>query len=278
MLLKSTLLLLSAWTLTTTAAVVYDSIPTPLPPNVASAGFEATSTAELGNAVTLAPGNRHLDTITVVMSDWAKRSDWLTTGTDAGYTVPLTMNLYNVGAGSAVGTKFATLTVNAFIPWRPEHDAACGNNQSYLASDGNCYNGLATEIVFDFLNQNLLLPDSLIFGLAFNTEHHGYSPTGVPGPYASLNFGTDGSPIVGSNIYPDSAYLNSTDPSMYADGGAAGTGVFRLDTNGWPGYSPEIRIEVIPEPTTAALMLAAFGLALLQKLLSAARVTRSSSE
>ena len=33
------------------AGVVYDAIPSPLPPNVASLGYEATSTSEFGDYV-----------------------------------------------------------------------------------------------------------------------------------------------------------------------------------------------------------------------------------
>ena len=34
---------------------IYDSIPAPLPPNVASLGFEATSTSEFGDRIAFAP-------------------------------------------------------------------------------------------------------------------------------------------------------------------------------------------------------------------------------
>ena len=64
-----------------TPSAVYDATPNPLPPNVASLGYEATSTSEFGDKVHLAGTNRVLDEITVTMSDWALKSDYPTVGT-----------------------------------------------------------------------------------------------------------------------------------------------------------------------------------------------------
>src|SRR6478735_8957236 len=58
------------------ASVVYNAIPNPLPPNVASVGYEATSTSEFGDYVHLAGTNRGLGAVTVTMSDWALHSDY----------------------------------------------------------------------------------------------------------------------------------------------------------------------------------------------------------
>ena len=58
------------------SSVVYDATPTPLPPNVASVGFEATSTSQFGDYVHLAGTDRVLGTVTVTMSDWALYSDY----------------------------------------------------------------------------------------------------------------------------------------------------------------------------------------------------------
>ena len=250
---KLLLLAASVWTLSATAGVVYDSIPAPLPPNVSSLGYEATSTRELGNAVNLGPGSRQLTGITVVMSNWAKESTYEAIGASAGFQVPLTLNLYNPGPSGSVGSNFSSLTINAFIPWRPEHDASCAGD-AYLAADNGCYNGIAAEVIFDYSNQFVTLPDSLIFGLAFNTEHNGYSPTGIAGPWNSLNFGVQGAPSVGTNVDGDIAYWNTTHAGFYSDNGAGGVGTFRADT-GWAGFSPEIRIDVVPEPAYGGLIL-----------------------
>jgi hypothetical protein len=50
--------------------IVYDSVGVP-PGNVASLGFEATSTSEFGDRVQVGPGTHELSSITVLMSSWA---------------------------------------------------------------------------------------------------------------------------------------------------------------------------------------------------------------
>ena len=239
--------------------IVYSSIPKPLPGNVASVGYEATSTSEFGNGVNLAPGTaRDLTNISVVMSNWALHSTYPTVGTAAGYYHPLTLNLYNVGAGGAVGSAIASRTVNAFIAWRPENGTCNPDGQAYISPvDGGCYHGSASTVNFDFSSDGVTLPDSIIFGLAYNTADYGASPIHAAGPYNSLNFGAEGGPSIGSNIYTDGAYLNSTWAGAYADGGTTGT--FRLNrptlaADSWEGFSPEIEINAIPEPGTLALL------------------------
>lgn len=246
--------------------VVYNSIPSlPLPSNVSSVGYQATQTSEFGNAVNLAGGARQLTSIDVVMSDWAKKSDWPSVGTSTGYFHLLTLNLYNVGPGGAVGSVVATDTINAFIPWRPETTPACAANDGYGTGGSDCSHGIASTVTFDFTSANVVLPDSLVFGLAFGTTNYGYALNPYllqPGPYESLNFGVEslGSPTVGSDVYPGSVYWNTSTAGNYTDGGAGGVGVFRQDTN-WSPYTPEVTINAdTPEPGTFALLGGGFAL------------------
>ena len=52
--------------------VIYNSVPSPLPGNVASVGFEASGANELGDGLIFAPGQaRTVTTVKVIMSDWA---------------------------------------------------------------------------------------------------------------------------------------------------------------------------------------------------------------
>ncbi len=54
-------------------AVIYDSTPQPLPPNVVSQGFQATSTDEFGDYIAFVPGpDRELSSVTVTMSAWGE--------------------------------------------------------------------------------------------------------------------------------------------------------------------------------------------------------------
>jgi hypothetical protein len=240
------------------ADVLYSTMPSPVPPNVPSLGYEATSTAEFGQGVQLAgAGGALLSQADVLMSDWALESSYEKVGTSTGFTVPLTLNLYNVGPGDSVGSLFATDTIDALILWRPEASAGCGG--AWLAGDGNCYNGLAQVVTFDL--GGLSVPNQFIYGLAFNTTDYGANPTGVPGPYESLNFGflSDGvdpvAPSVGSDLVANSAYWNTTYGPFYGDGGAGGVGTFRLDADDWEGYDPAVDFEGVSVPEPASILL-----------------------
>src|SRR5580658_6972702 len=197
----------SAWADT----VIYSTVPSPLPPNSPSLGYEATSTQEFGDLIQFSGASLNLSDVTVGMSNWAYESAWEPLGTSTGFNVPLTLNLYNVGAGDTVGSLLATQTVSAFIPWRPEptpSTCAPGSNNDYLGSDGQCYAGSDSTVAFNF--SGTVVPDDVIYGLAFNTTDHGYDPTGVPGPEESLNFALSTlPPTVGSNPLPDTAYWNT---------------------------------------------------------------------
>ena len=231
------------------AEVLYSSIPNALPPNVPSVGYEATSTAEFGGLIQFAGSGGSYSALraTVVMSNWALASDY--DSTLAGYKQLLTLTIYNVGPGDTVGTKIASDTVDAFIPWRPAASAGCGT--AWRAADGQCYNGLATEVTFDL--PNVTVSGQVIYGLSFDTTNYGANPTGTPGPYDSLNFGlAETSPKVGSNPLPDTAYWNTTHAGFYTDNGAGGVGLFRQDTN-WAPDSGALEFDT-PEPATLTLL------------------------
>jgi hypothetical protein len=227
------------------AGVIYNSIPTSLPPNVPSLGYQATQTSEFGDLIAFAGTGRQLDYVTVLMSDWALASTYGSSSPTWDY--PLTLNLYNVdnsGAVPALGSLIASVTQTFAIPWRPEADPTCPGGTAWRAANGNCYNGLAFTISFDFTG--VTVPDQIIYGLAYDTNTWGYHPMGQSGPYESLNFGLSSStPSVGTNPFPDTAYWNT---------GAAGT--FHRDT-GWSPYSGAVSIGVVPEP--GSYLLLSFG-------------------
>jgi hypothetical protein len=80
------------------------------------------------------------------------------------------------------------------------------------------------------------IPDDIIVTVAFNTQTWGHSPTGVTGPYNSLNVAVPPlqSVVVGSDSNTDAVYWNST----YA-GRAAG---LKIDTNWTPYGTVPLRI------------------------------------
>ena len=233
---------------------IYNTIPNPLPPNVPSLGYEATGTSEFGGLIHFAGGSSYsLTSATVAMSDWALASDYASyfgttidgaTITASGFDIPLTLNIYNVGAGDTVGSSIDTTTIKAFIPWRPAPGGGPCTGTTYEGSDGKCYNGSLSTVTFDLTG--VTVPGQVIYGLAFDTTHYGASPTGVPGPNESLNFGLSTvPPTVGSNPLPGTAYWNTTNAGDYADGGAAGVGSFRQDQN-WASYSGAIEFSGNP--------------------------------
>ncbi len=238
--------------------VVYNNIPSPLPGNVPSQGFQCCQTAELGDHVALAGTARRARSATVLMSSWSLNSNYPTMGA-TGYTHPITLNIYNVntsGPNPALGAPIATITTNFLIPWRPEADPTCPGGTAWRASPTQCYNGFAFTIEFDLRPLALTLPNEFVFGVAFNTNSWGYNPIGQPGPYESLNVGTANvggvgvAPSVGIDVEPDAAFWNTGVAGWYADGGLGGVNIFRRDT-GWLGYSPAAQFNAFSVATTA---------------------------
>ena len=145
------------------AGVIYDSIPGPVPPNVPSLGYQATQTSEFGNLIAFDGTGRDLDHVTVLMSDWALASTYGSLSPTWDY--PLTLNLYNVdnsGANPEPGSLIASVTQTFAMPWRPEADPTCPGGTAYRAGDGNCYNGYAFTVSFDFAGPARLLRLELI--------------------------------------------------------------------------------------------------------------------
>jgi len=254
---------------------VYDSIDNPLPGSYPSVGYEATSTLELGDHVVLAPGGRNLQTVTVVLTDWACENDYdYDEGTDtwssnragnaacvttpgSGFTHPITVNIYavdNSGADPAVGALVATRTQDVFVPFRPSHDADnCPDPSMDVPFGGTwfdpvlgfCVHGYNVPVDFDFTGT--VLPDEVIVSVAYNTAHHGYAPIGSNGPYNSLNYGlSTADPSVGMDAEVGTVFYGTTFGGFYCDGGSGGVGVFRRDADCWDAYIPAMRLAVAP--------------------------------
>ena len=233
---------------------IYQSIPAALPPNVPSLGYQATQTAEFGELIAFGGTGRALGAVTLVMSDWALASTY--GASTPAWNHPVTLNLYDVDSSGPVpmpGTLIATRTDTFAMPWRPEADPTCAGGTAWRAGDGNCYNGYAFTITFDFTGTTV--PDQIIYGVAYDTETWGYAPIGAPGPYNSLNFGlAQVAPTTGSNPFPDTAYWNTETPGNYADAGAAGVGVFRQDTNWTPYYGAITFAPVVTPPALQSVV------------------------
>ena len=245
------------------SAPVYNSIPNPLPGNVPSIAFESQSASEFGDRVEFAAGTgRNLLTVEQIMSSWACQSGFYAnnncvTTPGATFSHAITLKIYNVGATGAVGSLLKTVTQTFDIPYRPSADARCTNGRWF---DGiACRNGLATPITFNV--GGFVVPDQVIYGIAYNTTNHGYDPIGAKPcsateagcGYDSLNVGLGGTtpPLVGINPDPTDVYWNTQIAGNYCDNGASGVGIFRRDGSCWTGFQPAVKFNATNAPTNA---------------------------
>lgn len=229
--------------------VVFNNLPSPLPPNVPSRGYQCCQTAELGDRITLeADTPRTAGFATVLMSSWSLNSSYPSLP-PSGYRHPITLSIYRNDAEAASHTPWKQVTQEFTIPWRPEADPTCAGGTAWRAANGSCYNGFAFTIVFDLRPLGITLPDEFIYGVAYNTNTWGYDPIGVPGPYESLNVGlvTD-SPTVGTDV-AGVVFWNTLNPAYYSDNGAGGVGIFRATS--FP-FTAAVAFTTFAVPTTTA--------------------------
>ena len=258
-----------------TSRTIYRSNVQPLPGNLPSIGFEADSASELGDAVTFAPHGRHLQTVTVTMSSWGcQQGTWFggdcVTTPGAKFSVPITLNLYNASGATlpsatpveAVG-PIASVTKTFRIPYRPSASPKCTGaaaGEWFLKKHG-CFNGKAANIVFNLASLHLKLPNTIVWGVAYNTTHHGYDPIGESAacftssggcPYDSLNVAGGPAVKVGSKPYADRIFWNTSFEGFLCDSGdvtpVALTNAFNLDAPGtgpndacWAGFVPAVQ-------------------------------------
>ncbi|HUY62875.1 MAG TPA: hypothetical protein VMV50_03785 [Candidatus Paceibacterota bacterium] len=253
------------------AAVVYDAIPHELAPNYPSQPFQAQQTSEFGDYVHLAGAARNLASVTVTMSDWALASTPANVAFCAaasgncdstGYFWPITVNIYSsaLSASDVPTTLLATKTETVHIPWRPAGDPSCpayGGVNAWKASDGQCYNGIAANVTIDMSDLHLTLPNDVIVGFVYDTQAYGPSPTGVDGPYNSLNIAVPpNDPVtVGSDDNVDQVFWNTLTKSYYSDPLCLG-GTFCEDTNWTPYGTVAMRIDATyskPESKNACM-------------------------
>ncbi len=265
-----------------TTTPIYDSTISPLPAHLVSEAFEATSTSEFGNKITLAPSSSALTNVVLTMDSWGCESGgWNTdncvTTPGSTFPVPITFIIYAAGADNAVGPVLGSVTQTFNIPYRPSaddvHCTGTSAGEWYDPTTATCSHGLPTNVTFDFSSLDLVLPTSVIYGIEYNTTHYGPNPIGESAPcftssggcgYDSLNVALTDDPTnvtVGSDPNPGKLYQNTSYAPNYCDGGLAGTGTFRLDSptsacwsvsgSGAPFYTPAVQFNVpAPIPPT----------------------------
>ena len=245
-------------------SVVFDSLPASDPGNYPSLGFQATQTAEMGEAIHLGGTDRRLASIEVGFSSWACETGGMSThdcATTPGdtFTHPVTVNVYESGDANGPGALVASQTDAMAAPYRPsQDDVHCTGADAGKWFDGTaCFSGDYFTHVFAF-PEAVTLPDDIVVSVAFSTTSAGPDKALYPGtgPYSSLNVAVrdDGVlPAVGSVPDLNAMYIDSTWTGGYCDAGAAGTGTLRLDTDAtgecWAGASPiPMRVTAIRTP------------------------------
>ena len=244
------------------AEVIYNSIPATLAANYTSQPYQAQQVSEFGDRVSFGGSARQLSSASVTMSMWARYADWNVggqyygTGAYAGdgYTQSFTFNIYNAGTGSTPGSLIGSVTQDKYIQYRPTVWASA--------------NGIAQTITFDLSGLGITLPESIVWGLAFNTQTYGASPTGTNGPYNQLNVcynqsstyaPANGGVTVGSTDL-STKFINSAYAAPY--GGLGTVGTFSLAATGTTASglalnAPMVSFSAVPAPGALALLGAA---------------------
>lgn len=254
-----------------TSSTIYNNIPIPQPGNVASVGFEATGTSEFGGQVAFAGSDRQSPTVTVLMSSWGCQSGHWTSGdctTTPGstFSVPITLNVYNVGSGNSVGSLVTTITQTFNIPFRPsaDHVNCPGVSQNVDPNsiggkwyDGaTCYNGFATPISFSLTG--VTLPNNAIVSVAYNTSDYGAVPYGHSNlcnattagcGYDSLNVGVDNALAAGTQPTPSDAYQLT----LYDSCSNGAVTPFGIDTGCWTGNQPAFKVDASTPTVTVTI-------------------------
>ncbi len=249
------------------AETVYSNVPNPLPGNVTSVGFEATSTSEFGGMVAFpAETARARPTVTIGMSSWACQSGtWgnntCATASGAKFTEPVTLSIYEVGPDNTPGAEVATMTETFEMPYRPTASKKCttGEAEGGWYRDGTCFHGKLFKIKFSGapLNKIVLPSEEAIISVAYNTSDYGAEPQrpkqcdGEPQgcPYDSLNLAlASGAPTIGSDplLAREEVYVNSKWSEMYCAGVTPGSfelsGTCPGTSQSWEDYEPMIEV------------------------------------
>jgi len=256
------------------AEVIYNNFSSPLPGNVISEPFEAAQVAQFGGAVEFAGTARKGAQVIVMMSSWGCESgNWkgtteCKTAMGAKFAWPATLSVNAVGPGNTVGALIVSVTKTFNMPYRPsQNNKKCKNAHGeptgawYDSSTKECFHGKEFRITFNL--GKVALPTEAILSVSYNTSDYGAEPqrpkspaceTGSGGcPFDSLNVGTTEppnelsptpvAPSVGTDPLTAAVYQNTGYAPYYCDGGAGGTGTFRLDEGCWTGYQPLFEVK-----------------------------------
>lgn len=202
-----------------TAAAAYNAIPSKVPGNVPSRGFECCQTDEFGDEVGLGGTTRTLQSMSVVLSSWGcefgswNLGDCVTTPGET-FEVPITFKIYDATTPTVV---LAQTTEIINVQYRPSASTICGDGRWYNTKDHTCYNGFVQTVKMTM--PSVVLTDQVIWSVAYNTTSSGHIPVGPTAcniesggcGYDSLNvgvFSAPNAPYAGTDIDADEVFRN----------------------------------------------------------------------
>lgn len=246
-----------------TWTTTYNDIPKPLPGNVPSQAFQAQQVSQFGGQVEVAQATANNTKVTVAMSSFACQAGvwWESSGpekcvhsTTERFSWPVTLKIYLPEPNGEVGPQIAQLTQTFKMPYRPTANEKCTGEHAG-GWGAKCYHGKLFKITFPL--KGVYIAKDAIVSVIYNTSGYGPEPQGYSNPcnseargcfYDSLNVGVEDpensvfstSPFTGTQPLPNDAYINSATAGVYCDGGAGGTGTFRLEGGPgcWTGMQP----------------------------------------
>lgn len=211
------------------AEVVYNNIPSSALPAL---GFESDSVWEFGGEVELEGTSRTSPTVAVELESYACQTgsvETCTTSPGSSFEWPITLSIYKVGSLSA---PIARITRTFKIKYRPSESPKCPDVGWTKGFGKECAFAKGTKVKFKL--PGATLPTQAVIAVAYNTETYGAEPTGVAGPYNSLNVAVNAdykcinenhvtkaceneeyeslptSPSVGKDPLPEQVFLNTT--------------------------------------------------------------------
>jgi hypothetical protein len=221
------------------AEVIYNNIPSPLPGNFASIGFDATSTTQFGGEIEVAGTARKNPSVTVVMSSWACQSgSWeenCSSPTSKTFKEPVTIKVYEVGE---LATPIVTRTKSFKMPYRPSAEPIhCSGEFAgtwYDEATKECFNGKAFPITFKLHLQRI--PKKAIVTVSYPT-------TSVPSRSLNVSVSEPSEHTLSLGEDPTAElFVDSSNSEMYCEG-ATDVGTFGgSEGTCWAGYQPVIAV------------------------------------
>ncbi|HTQ69751.1 MAG TPA: hypothetical protein VMI13_13765 [Solirubrobacteraceae bacterium] len=243
--------------------LVYSNLPADTS-GLPVAVFESYAIGEFGGEVQLAGGARADPVVSVLMASYACQhgvAAGCRTRPGAGFTWPMTLELYAGGPRDTRGQLLARVTRRIRMPYRPSAGRGCPDEGWTRGFGPRCE--FAVMHFADFSFPGLTLPSRVILGLEFETEDYGTEPVEKAGPYNQLGVAIAADyvcrrrvavgecraggyvnaaatpPRVGTDPLPDQVYIN-TNYSPLPCGGLPGS--FGVTGPCWTHEQPVVEI------------------------------------